>query len=171
MSSKRVLTPTMSVLDARTWYQLTTLDGVVAPVEMVLSSYNALQIELSAKHQTITASTFLGVLRRTTEVITFVFDQDVLIATAQASLTFPGCRPTVIIGKVVVAEVYRGRGIGRVLMHETERLIASRFADCLPLTIVLTSKPERGTEPFYTGMGYRSDATKRYKKVVKASAS
>ncbi len=171
MSSKRVLTPTMSVFDARTWYQLTTLEGIVAPVDMVLSSYNALQIELSAQHQAVTIPEFLSVLRRPTEIITFVFDQGVLIATSQASLTFPSCRPVVTIGKVVVVEHCRGRGIGHVLMHETERLIASRFAGYLPLTIVLTSKPERGTEPFYSGMGYRSDYTNRYQKVVKASAS
>jgi GNAT superfamily N-acetyltransferase len=140
-------------------------------VEMVVSSYNALQTELSTKHQAVTVSEFLGILRLTTEVVVFVFDQGVLIATAQASLTFPGCRPRVTIGNVVVADGYRGQGIGRCLMHETERLITSRFADVLPLTIMLTSKRERGTEPFYTSMGYRSDSTLRYQKVVTASAS
>ena len=169
-SFNTVPSPTMSVMDARVWYQLTSLDGVVTPITVVLEMYNALQTELSSVSEPVTMAQLIAVLRRPTELLTFVFDRQQLIASAHASLCFPGCRPTVWIEKVIVAKRYRGRGVGRYVMMETERLVRSRFHEALPLTIKLTSRHERGTAPFYTGLDFVGTSTERYEKIISESA-
>jgi GNAT superfamily N-acetyltransferase len=139
-------------------------EGVDASVEEGLAAYNRLLRELSPGHEPISRHVFEGVLRQPSELVVFMLSGSKLLGTAQASLCFPGCRPTIWISRVVVTEEYRGCGLGRRLMEETEELIKQRFAQYRPLSVMLTSRSERGTESFYRGFGYDKRETNRYQK-------
>ncbi len=164
MNSRRKKPPPVSVMDARKWYQLTMFEGIDAPIEEGIVAYNNLLRELSPEYGGISRTEFECVLRQTSEVLVFMFSGRKLLGTAQASLCFPGCQPTIWISRVVVTEQYRGCGLGRRLMEETEELIKERFAKYRPLAVMLMSRDERGTESFYRGFGYDKRETNRYQK-------
>jgi GNAT superfamily N-acetyltransferase len=129
-----------------------------------MSQYNELVQSLSPQHVDLSVVDFEKLIARRTELVTLLFVGDDLRGTAQASLVRPGGVRTVWIEKVVVHVDYRGRGLGRLLMEETEQYARSRFSKDPGLRFCLTSRAERGTKQFYERLGYTGTPTIRYQK-------
>ncbi|KAJ1929000.1 hypothetical protein IWQ60_001543 [Tieghemiomyces parasiticus] len=80
-------------------------------------------------------------------------DSPLPIGTLRIFETLDG-NPWVQVGKVAVRRTHRSLGIGRLLMHEAERVIMDRFPQ--HEAIVLDAVARQA--PFYTKMGYVVDA-------------
>lgn len=130
----------------------------------LLAQYNALVRSLTPQHEDLSIIDFEKLIARKTELVTLLFVGDDLRGTAQASLIRPAGVRTVWIEKVVVHIDYRGRGLGRLLMEQTEQYSRSRFSKDPGLRICLTSRAEHGTKEFYERLGFTGTPTIRYQK-------
>lgn len=73
------------------------------------------------------------------------------------------CRPFMVIENVIVLEKYRGRGIGKALMVEIERISIER--GCYYVVFVSGSQ-RKEAHRFYESLGYRLDAVQGFKKFL-----
>jgi len=164
MSTSRINPERIQCVEAHYWCVDDPLVGHYAFNTMELAAYNALVRDVSPDHRDLTYHDIIKLIGHRTELIMLMFDGEVLIGTAQASLTHPGGVATVWIEKVVVAKDYRRRGLGRQLIEATQAAAACRFGEDRPLRFCLTSRVERGTEAFYKGLGFTPTPTIRYTK-------
>jgi GNAT superfamily N-acetyltransferase len=74
------------------------------------------------------------------------------------------CRPFMVIENVVVAELSRGRGYGKALMLEAERLAESE--GCAYLMLVSGAK-RKDAHSFYESLGYGEDKVEGFRKKLK----
>ncbi len=126
-------------------------------------SYVSLLSELHSRELNITTEMIQMVLNNQHEYILCMWQDQTLLATAQASLMFPAMRSTVHISNVVVKNGYRGRGYGKPLLillrRRARKLWEGKYGR---LRFELTSRAERGTKEFYEGLGYVGTPTIRY---------
>lgn len=130
-----------------------------------MSSYQTLLDQLHSNPVEIKAELAKLVLQDPCEHILCLWHEDDLIATAQASLLFPGMKPTVYISNVVVSTAYRGQGFGEFLMIYIRKHCRATWGRSYgKLVYQLTSREERGTRRFYERLGYKATPTVRYEK-------
>lgn len=91
-----------------------------------------------------------------TETLLFGFVDEVMVATAQASLTLPENQPKVIISGVVIAPACRGQGYGRALMTELEHRAQGKWGHYGRVRVELSNSPKKTNAPFYAALGYRA---------------
>ena len=130
-----------------------------------LAAYQSLLNELHTKPVELKPELVKLVLLDFREHIICLWCEDELIATAQASLLFPGMKATVHISNVVVSTAHRSQGFGEFLMIYTRKHCRTTWGRAYgKLIYQLTSREERGTRGFYESLGYKATATVRYEK-------
>ena len=65
------------------------------------------------------------------------------------------CRPYLVVENLIVAEAYRRRGLGRLLLEALE--LRARQRDCFYIMLV-AGRQRREAQAFYTALGYASEA-------------
>lgn len=65
------------------------------------------------------------------------------------------CRPYLVAENLIVAEAYRRRGVGRLLLEELER--RARQRDCFYVMLV-AGRQRREAHAFYAALGYVAEA-------------
>lgn len=71
------------------------------------------------------------------------------------------CRPFMVVENVVVSASSRGRGVGKALMLELERI--ARAKDCAYI-ILVSGAQRKDAHAFYEGMGYRQEQVEGFRK-------
>ena len=71
------------------------------------------------------------------------------------------CRPFMLIENVIVAEKFRGQGVGKELMRSIEKICVDR--NCY-YTIFVSGAKRKEAHKFYESIGYSPDAAKGFKK-------
>ncbi|WP_022667776.1 GNAT family N-acetyltransferase [Desulfospira joergensenii] len=91
-------------------------------------------------------------------------EQGTLVGSLLASITemfFGQCRSFMVIEDFVVDESRRGKGIGKALMKEAERIAAQRDVSYIML---ITDSIREDSCRFYHGIGYQSEGYCAFKK-------
>ena len=141
-------------------------NSYVAELRTRLNQLNALRRELSPTANNFMYDDLMKYAGMSNECIFCLARGEELVATAQMSLLFPSMKPTAYVSGLVVAQKERGKGYGRHMLTamikyaEEERT----FSEHGPVRLMLTSRPERGTENFYTALGFTGTPTIRYTK-------
>jgi phosphoglycolate phosphatase len=73
------------------------------------------------------------------------------------------CRPFMVIENVIVAGDYRGKGIGRMLMHSIEE--EGRTRNCY-YTMFVSGIKRKDAHAFYESTGYEKDMVRGFKKYL-----
>lgn len=73
------------------------------------------------------------------------------------------CNPFMVIENVIVSSDYRGKGIGKKIMLELERIAHSW--DCF-YTMFVSGKQRADAHKFYESIGYRLDVVQGFKKYL-----
>jgi GNAT superfamily N-acetyltransferase len=71
------------------------------------------------------------------------------------------CRPFMVVENVVVAAAHRGKGIGKMLMLELERIALERGC---AYAMLVSGFQRKEAHRFYDAMGYGPDRAKGFKK-------
>lgn len=159
----------LQVKDARTWYQLALLESEGKHINAILREYNQLQARLSEIHASVSLTRFVATLQRQSELIVLVLDGKRLVATAHASLTFPGCRPVVVVEQMIVAADCRTVYIRQQLVLGIEQMVQKRFSDVLPVRMVVRALGDTLFNKLYESFGYRSMSSDTHTKLLKKS--
>lgn len=132
-----------------------TLDALSDIPVNIADHYNELIYQLKGEKSHVAVLDLEEVKERAnSELLLFVFSPDGTIAgMAQASFHCTPAHYTAQINNVVVDEAYRGHGLGSLLMSELEKRSKERWNKLQGFR--LTSSPRRGTQGFYTRLGYR----------------
>jgi GNAT superfamily N-acetyltransferase len=128
-----------------------------------LVAFNSLCEQLSPTKRPLTMEDVMLLEDLLHERIICLWRGSKLLATAQASLVFPGLIPTVHISNVVVEATEQGKGYGSGVILLIFRLAKGRWwSDHRPLRFMLTSQEKRGTRGFYESLGFSATPTYRY---------
>jgi GNAT superfamily N-acetyltransferase len=73
------------------------------------------------------------------------------------------CKPFIVIENVIVSGEYRGRGIGKWLMEEIERI--GRAQNCY-YTMFVSGAQRKEAHQFYQSLGYQLDMVQGFKKYL-----
>ncbi len=159
----------LQVKDARTWYQIALLESEGSHINAVLRAYNDLQARLSEMHASVSLARFVKTIQRQSELIVLVLDGKRLVATAHASLTFPGCRPVVLVERLVVTADCRTVYIRQQLVLGIEQQVRERFSDVLPVMVTVRAQGDKLLNNLYDGLGYGSASSDVHTKILKKS--
>ncbi len=159
----------LQVKDARTWYQIALLESEKNHINAVLREYNQLQARLSEVHASVSLARFLATLQRQSELIVLVLDGKRLVATAHASLTFPGCKPVVLVEAVAVAADCRTLYMRQQLVLGIEQSVRVRFLEVLPARIVVSPHKDKLLNNVYESLGYTTAVNDVRTKLLKKS--
>jgi GNAT superfamily N-acetyltransferase len=129
-----------------------------------LIAYESILSELHANPVSVKPALLEIMLADTREYVLCMWQKEALIATAQASLMFPGMRPTAHISNVVVSSSFRGQGYGGFMLAYLRRCTRQHWREYGSLRYELTSREERGTRSFYENLWYTGVTTVRYTK-------
>lgn len=118
------------------------------------AEYNGLLFELTGRDCNVSKEQLEEVQSRfASELLLGLFDEsNKLIGTAQGSFICIPLYYTVYINIVVIAEEFRGHGLGKFLIEELERRSKERWPQVEKFT--LTSSPKRNLQGFYLKLGY-----------------
>ena len=130
----------VKIIDAQAWYQITSLNGAYNDLSDGVRAYNQLLCELNPGYAAVTVKQFEAVLRLRHELIVLLCDRVRILGTAQASLSFPGCRP-----KIVISNVALSKGVNKPqcfvdLVLELERRSLERFRPSRPVRMELQAQ-------------------------------
>lgn len=73
------------------------------------------------------------------------------------------CKPFMVIENVIVKSIWRGRGIGKMLMEEMEKI--GRMRDCY-YTMLVSGGQRTAAHQFYRTIGYDKDLVQGFKKYL-----
>ncbi len=159
----------LQVKDARTWYQLALLESEGNHINAVLRAYNELQARLSEMHASVSLARFVKTIQRQSELIVLVLDGKRLVATAHASLTFPGCRPVVLVEAVAVAADCRTLYLRQQLVMGIEQSVRVRFLEVLPARMVASPHKDKLLNNVYESLRYTTAVNDAHTKILKKS--
>jgi predicted GNAT family N-acyltransferase len=143
----------VSMVDVRQWYQLAQLDGDTRLVEKVCFWYSSLVQTVAGEQVVLLPDAVASLLRISTELVLFAFEDDFLVGTAQASLLRPAGRPEVVISNVVVESSRHGRGYGTDMVRRLETLAGDRWSPGKPFRL-RAELPCHRSAKFFANLGY-----------------
>ncbi len=73
------------------------------------------------------------------------------------------CKPFIVVENVIVSSIYRGKGIGKLLMIEIEKIAKER--DCY-YAMFISGFQRTDAHKFYESIGYKQDTVKGFKKYL-----
>jgi GNAT superfamily N-acetyltransferase len=115
--------------------------------------YTELLASLKGKEEQIPLEALQEVFdREDSELLVFMEVDGQIAGMAQASFLCVPSNYTAYINHVVVDASLRGKGLGAYLMEELQRRAKERWPSLQKFT--LTSSPAKGTQGFYTRLGY-----------------
>jgi len=129
------------------------IDEVVID-DVLAGRYSDLRSQLKGKPYSISKELLEEVAaRKDSELLLFLYVDGEVAGMAQASFICVPQSESGYINAVVVDDAHRGHGLGTTLVEEIHARSQQRWPNLKHF--VLTSAPARGTQGFYTRLGYR----------------
>lgn len=121
--------------------------------DTLCARYAALLCQLRSTPQTVNRTQLEEVYaREASELLLFMYAEGEIAGMAQASFLCVPSNYTVYVNHVVVDEAYRGKGLGGLLMEALHERAQQQWPSLQKF--ILTSSPAKGTQGFYTRLGY-----------------